>query len=143
MADKLVLKNAVVKVNNATLNGEDGVDISDYVRSVTVNGTIPEVDTTAMGDDAQHADPGIEDNSLALELYEGREAELTNILWPLRGTKVFISARLKSAAAGSGNPSYRGLALIAGAFAVGGGVGAASTMSLTWRIVTAWTRATA
>jgi hypothetical protein len=144
MADKLVLKTAQLKVNNTTLTAFDGTDLSSYLDNIVLNANIEEQDGTAFSDGAKNTEAGLEDNTLQLNFKEALAiSALDGVLWPLRATKIFVAFRLKNAAKGVDNPEYQLKVLVAGSYPVGGQVGQVATKSLTWRVITVVTRATA
>lgn len=143
MANKLVMKTAVLKINNTTLTAWDGSDISAYVKSITGNFNIEELDDTTFGAPAKSMAAGLEDNTIQFNVQDADSmSALEGVLWPLRGTKVYVAFRPKNAAVSTDNPEYQFQCLVAGTFPVGGQVGQISEKSFTWRIVSVITRDT-
>lgn len=142
--DKKVILNPIVLVNNTTLAGVDGTDISAYVESATVNGPLTELVSTCFGDGATNNEAGLEDPSLQLNLVEGAAMSgLDGVLYPLRGTKIFVSVKTKTGSISTDNPAFQNKLLLAGNYSWGGAVNTLAKKSITLKSAgTAWTRAT-
>lgn len=121
-----------------------GVNLSDHVRSVTLNVTADQQDNTAMGALYRSRQGGLKDWSVSLEFnqdYAIGSVEAT--LWPLLGTSPSIVVRPTSAIASATNPQYSGPALVSQVNPVSNGVGDLATTSVTWQGAGALARATA
>jgi hypothetical protein len=98
---KHVLKNADVVVNS--------VNLSAWIRSVTLETSRPEVDVTAMGNTHQQFAPGIGDATITLEVYQDYAAAAVDAtLYPLSSSESAFNVVIKptSAAVSATNPSY-------------------------------------
>lgn len=130
-----VLKDASVVLNS--------VDISDHVASVTLDLSVAEVETTAMGDDNITRIGGLKDGSLALELHQDFAASETDAtINGAFGTVVSFTVKATSDAVSATNPSYSGSVLVSQHTPVANGVGELATQSLTFPLSGAVTRAT-
>lgn len=125
---KHVLKDAVVIVNS--------VDLSDHVRSATIETTRPEVDVTGMGASNMEITPGIGDATITVEFLQDYAAgQVDATLWPLSTTDTPFNVDIKasSAATSATNPLYRMSALMYSYSPIAGGVGDANTTEVTFR----------
>ncbi len=130
-----VLKDASVVLNS--------VDISDHVASVTLDLSVAEIETTAMGDDNITRIGGLADGSLALELHQDFAASETDAtINGAFGTVVSFVVKPTSSAVSATNPSYSGSCLISQHTPIANGVGELATQSLTFPLSGAVTRAT-
>lgn len=111
----------------------NSVDLSDWVRSVSLPSQFDELDDTAMGDVARSRIAGLEDGSISLEFNEdfasgGPDATI----WAARGTVVPIEVRPTSASIGATNPDYQGTYLVSQVNPFGNSVGDLATRSVQW-----------
>lgn len=112
-----------------TLNA---TDISDYVKSVTLDLNANTLDSTTMGDSWTEMIGGVKSGSVSIELVDDfADSAIDDILFPLFGTVVTFAARPTSAVVGSSNPSYSGSVLVNQLTAFGSH-GELATKSLTW-----------
>lgn len=103
---KKVLTDAFVSI--------DSNDISEFVRSVTLNYNADEVEETTMGDDTHAFLGGLKNWSMDIEAANDMAAsQIDSILFPLVGTQVPVAIRATTDAVGTGNPSYGGTGMIA------------------------------
>ena len=131
---KTVLTDAFVSVG--------GNDISDHVRTVTLNYSAEEQDDTTMGDDTRTNLGGLKTWSLDLEVANDFAAsQIDSLMFPLVGTQVAVVFRPTSAAVGAGNPEYSGTGMLSTYNPVGQSVGDLATAPIT--IVSAGTLARA
>jgi hypothetical protein len=131
---KTVLTDAFVSIG--------GNDISDHVRTVTLNYAAEEQDDTTMGDDTRTNLGGLKTWSLDLEVANDFAAtEIDSIMFPLVGTQVAVVFRPTSAAKGTNNPEYTGTGMLSSYNPVGQSVGDLATAPIT--IVSAGTLARA
>ena len=124
----LILTNAYCIVNS--------VDLSDHVRSVTIETTDDDVDITAMGATAKAYAKGLGDANITVEfLQDFAAAKVDATLWPLKsGSSTFtVGVRPVNAARSTTNPEYQITAMLFGYNPLDGGVGDASTTSVTFR----------
>ena len=131
---KTVLTDAFVSIA--------GNDISDHVRTVTLNYSAEEQDDTTMGDDTRTNLGGLKTWSLDLEVANDFAAsQVDSIIFPLVGTQVAVVFRPTSAAVGASNPQYSGTGMLSTYNPVGQSVGDLATAPIT--IVSAGTLARA
>lgn len=131
---KLVLTNAFVSVG--------GNNISDHVRTVTLNYAAEEVDDTTMGQDTRTNLGGLKTWSIDLEVANDFAAsQIDSIMFPLVGTAVAVIFRPTSAVVGPTNPQYSGTGMLSSYNPVGQSVGDLATAPIT--IVSAGTLARA
>ncbi len=134
MAD-IVLTNASVVVNS--------VDLSAHVTSVAINRSADAVETTAMGDTARTYTGGLESGTLDITFnqdYASAKVEAT--LYALVNTSTSVVVKPTAAAVAATNPSYTMSCFVAEYSPVDGSVGDLSTVSVSWPINGAITKAT-
>lgn len=124
-------------------------DISQYVTSVTLSSTLDVVETTSMGSTSRTRVAGLRDNQLTLEFNQDfASGALETLIYPSDattkiGTAVAMEVRPTSSAASTTNPKYTFNALITEWQSVSGSVGDLATVSVSWPISGAITKATA
>lgn len=122
-------------------------DISQYITSVTLSSTLDVVETTAFGNTARTRVAGLRDNQITLEFNQDfASGALENLIYPSDsttkiGTAVAMEVRPTSAAASATNPKYTFNALITEWQSVSGSIGELATVSVTWPISGAITKA--
>ena len=127
----------IVLINTST-------DISDHIASVTLNSTVNEVQTTAMGNTAITRVGGLLDNSVTLEFHQDfATSSIESIVYPLIGTVTTMKVKPTSSATGTANPQYVFSALVSEWTPINGAVGELSTASVTWPISGTITKTTA
>ena len=134
MAD-IVLTNASVVVNS--------VDLSAHVTSVAINRSADAVETTAMGDTARTYTGGLESGTLDITFnqdYASAKVEAT--LYALVNTSTSVVVKPTAAAVAATNPSYTMSCFVAEYSPVDGSVGDISSVSVSWPINGAITKAT-
>src|SRR4051812_41820275 len=99
------LTDAVVTVN--------GVDLSDHVRSVSIDAKVDELDTTAMGS-TWHARIGsLKDWSATIEFNQDFAASKVDAtVWAALGTVVTVAGTPVSGTVTATNPRYSGSMLV-------------------------------
>ena len=115
---EFILSDADVEYN--------GVDLSDHVKSVTLNVTSDAPDVTAMGDDWRDFLAGLRGWSVTLEFYQDfAAAEVDATFWAaFTGTnRVGIKIKPTSSAASTTNPEFSGMVIITSYDPVTGSVG--------------------
>jgi hypothetical protein len=123
-------------------------DISQYVTSVTLSSTLDVVETTSMGSTSRTRVAGLRDNQVVLEFNQDfASGALETLIYPSDattkiGTAVAMEVRPTSAAASATNPKYSFSALITEWQSVSGSVGELATVSVSWPISGAITKAT-
>lgn len=119
-------KDASVVVNS--------VDLSDHVRSATVNYEADELDSTAMGDDARERIAGLKSFSIDVEFNQDFAAsEVDATLFSLVGAAAFtVTVKPLSDAVSATNPSFSGSCLLTSYSPLSGSVGDLATTSTTF-----------
>ena len=134
---RLVLTDVQVLINTST-------DISDHVASVTLNSTVNEVQTTAMGNTAITRVGGLLDNSVTLEFHQDfATSQIESLVYPLIGSTTLMKIKPTSSATSAVNPQYVFTALCTEWQPLSGAVGELATASVTWPISGTITKTTA
>lgn len=111
----------------------NAVDLSTYVRQVTLSITADELEDTAMGDTYRSKLGGLKDWSVTLEFNADFAASAVDqTLWPLFGTTTTVTVKATSAANSTSNPQYSGSVLVSQINPIGNSVGDLATVSVTW-----------
>ena len=134
MAD-IVLTNASVVINS--------VDLSAHVTSVAISRSADAVETTAMGDTARTYTGGLESGTLDITFnqdYAAAKVEAT--LYGLVNTSTTVVVKPVAACVSATYPSYRMSCFVAEYSPVDGSVGDLSSVSVSWPINGAITKAT-
>lgn len=87
----------------------NSIDLSDHVRSVTVDVSADEVDVTAMGAVAHAVIPGLRNDSVTVEFYvDSASGKVDATLWPYVGTTTgaTLVVKLDSAGVSTTNPTW-------------------------------------
>jgi hypothetical protein len=112
----VVLTNAFVSLNSVNLSG--------FVRSVTLNYAAELQDDTAMGDSARSRIGGLKDWSIQIEFFQSYAAGAVDAtLFNLVGSTFAVEVRHSAAAASATNPKYTGTGILESYQPVGGAVG--------------------
>jgi hypothetical protein len=122
------------------------VDLSDHVRSLTLNYGAELLEITAMGDGARDRIAGYRDWSVEVEFNQDfAAANVDDTMFDLVGhaNTQSIAIRPTSAAVGATNPEYQGEVRVESYPPVGGGVGEVLTTSVTLQGSDTLTRAVA
>jgi predicted secreted protein len=129
-----VLTDAKVIINS--------VNLSTYVRKVTLNIEVDEQDVTAMGGNGYKAMiAGLKDWSVECDFNQDFTAAAVDAtLWPLFATTTTISVNPTSAANSATNPQYTGSVLVSRYTPLDGSVGDVSTITIPFRAAGALTR---
>jgi hypothetical protein len=123
-------------------------DISSFVTSVTLSSTLDVVETTAFKDTARTRVAGLRDNQITLEFNQDfASGALEALVYPSDatskiGTAVAMEVRPTSGSVSTTNPKYTFNALISEWQSLSGAVGELATVSVTWPISGAVTKAT-
>ena len=121
----------------------NSVDLSDHVKSITLNITAEELDTTAMSATFRTRAAGLKDGSIAVEFNQDfASSEVDATLNGIIGTAVTFVVKPTSGSVSSTNPSYSGSCLITEYPPFGNAVGDLASVSVTWPTTGAITRAT-
>lgn len=121
------------------------VNLSSYVRSITITGQAEMLDKTAMGSSARRRISGLKDFSVAVEFNQDQAASKVDAtLWPLIGsTAKYVLIKAKSSATHATNPVWKGNMLLPSYTPIAGGVGSLATLSVTFNGDGVITRTTA
>ena len=136
---RIVLTDVSVTVN--------AIDLSQFLTSVTLSTSVDVIETTGMSSAASKTRlPGLKDNSVTLEFNQdfaaaGPEITINAVGSSLVGTSVPIVIKPASGAVSATNPSYSFTAVCSEWQNVQGSVGELSTISATWPISGAITKA--
>ena len=131
----MVLTNAFVSINS--------VNLSQFVKSVSISYKSEMQDDTAMGDTARSRIGSLKDYSLSIEFFQDYAAGAVDAtLFGIVGSVVAIEVRGSSAAASATNPKYTGSAILETYQPVGGSVGDNLMAPVSMSGVGALTRAT-
>jgi hypothetical protein len=134
---KVVATSTVVKIN--------GVDLSQYVASVSLNTSAAEVVTTnfASGGNVERV-AGLKDNSLQISFMQDFAAGAVEAtVYPLIGSTAAFVVNPSATAASSAAPNYSGTVVVTSWSPVNGAVGELLTADVTWPITGAISKATA
>ena len=130
----VILNNGVgVKINN--------VDLSDHVKSITLNRTFDELEVTAMGDTAHKFTKGLEAATLTLSFLSDTAAASVNAtLQAAWGTTVTAALlQTKGSAVSATNPLYTMSILVNKTTDLNGAVGDIATQDITFTVNSAVT----
>jgi hypothetical protein len=125
----VILNNGVgVKINN--------VDLSDHVKSITLNRTFDELEVTAMGDSAHKFTKGLEASTLTLSFLSDTAAASVNAtLQAAWGTTVTAALlQTKGTAVSATNPLYTMSILVNKTTDLNGAVGDIATQDITFTV---------
>jgi hypothetical protein len=114
---------AVHKLYNAYLT-VGGVDLSDHVKSITINWGAEALDSTAMSHTTRQNVGGLLTWSIQVDFlqdYAASEVDVT--LQALVGTTATVVVRADAGASAATNPTYTGTGLLTSYVPVGGTVG--------------------
>lgn len=122
----------------------NGVDLSDHVRSVTLDYKAELQDDTAMGDTTRSKLGGLKDWSLQVEFNQDFAASSVDVsLFSLVGSTFTVIVRPdKSTAVGATNPNFTGTGILESYPPISGGVGELATTSVSIQAAGALSRAT-
>jgi hypothetical protein len=124
-----------------TINGSN---LSTSLASVELPIEIDEQETTAFGSEWRTRIAGLKSGSITLEFHQDFAAgALDSILWPLLGTNATVVVVPTSGTVTSSNPSYSGSFLVTQYTPYASTVGDLATVSISWPLSGALTRATA
>lgn len=123
-----------------TLNG---TDISTWLTQTEMQFEVNDVETTAFGSTWRSRIAGLKTGTVNLQFNQDfAAAKVDATIYPLLGSIGTVVISPLSTAVSSTNPSYTATVLI-NAYGVSGQIGDLSTVSVTWPISGAVTRATA
>lgn len=132
---ELVLTDASVVCNS--------VDLSNRVRSITLNYNADAVENTAMGDTTHTRLGGLKDWSVSIEFNQDYAAgSVDATLFPLVGSVFTFTGKPASGAVSATNPSFSGSVLLESYQPINGSVGDLNTVSVNMVAAGALARAT-
>jgi len=109
----------------------NSVDLSDHVRSATIDYSVEEQDDTAMGDSTRSAAGGLKNWSYNVEfLQDFAASEVDATLFSLVGSTTFATFKPTSGSVTATNPSFSGTALIQSYGPLGSSVGDQAAVTL-------------
>lgn len=125
----VMLNNGVgVKINN--------VDLSDHVKSVTINRSFDELEVTAMGDSSHKFTKGLESSTLTLSFLSDTAAASVNATlqaaWGTTVTAVLLQT--KGTAVSATNPLFTMSVLVNKTTDINGAVGDIATQDITFTV---------
>jgi hypothetical protein len=137
---RIVLTDASVVIN--------GVNLSEFITSVSLSTSDDVVDTTGFGVGARTRVAGLSDNSVTLEFNQdfaagGPEVSINAVGSSLVGTTPTIVVKPSSGAVSVNNPSFSFSAVVAEWQPLSSAVGELATISTTWPISGVITKAVA
>ena len=122
----------------------NGTNLSTSLASVELPIEIDEQETTAFGSEWRTRIAGLKSGSITLEFHQDFAAgALDSILWPLLGTNATVVVVPTSGTVTASNPSYTGTFLVTQYTPYASTVGDLATVSVSWPLTGALTRATA
>lgn len=126
--------NAHVSINS--------VDLSDHVRSVTLNYEAESLDETAMGNTNRIHKAGLTNWTLTVNFFQDYAAnEIDASLFSLVGAAAFpIAVRKDTGAIAADNPEYQGNAILTSYQPMGGTIGEMEMAPVTFQAASALTR---
>lgn len=111
----------------------NSVNLSTFVKSVTLEVSADELDDTAMGDTFRSRIGGLKDWNVQLEFNSDFAASAVDVtIFPLLGTTTTIKVRPTTSAISATNPEFSGSVLISQANPVGNAVGDLASTSVQW-----------
>lgn len=122
---KQVITNGYVSINS--------VNLSSFVKSMTLTYSADQVDITSMGSSTHTKTPALLDWSVSIEFFQDYAAgSIDATLWPLVGAAAFpIELRPNAGTVSATNPKFTGNAVLPSYQPVGGSVGDAIMAPIT------------
>jgi hypothetical protein len=131
-------------MNNGVVLTVDGVDLSDFVTSVTLNQSFDELEVTAMGDSGHKYVKGLESGSITIDfLNDSGASGVLKTLGDNWGDNVVVTAKNQGTTVSAENPLYTMTVLINNLTPINGAVGDISTQSVTFNVSGSIVRTTA
>lgn len=122
-------------MNNGVILTVDGVNLTDYVTSVTLNQTFDELEVTAMGDNGHRYVKGLESSSITIDFLNSTEtAGVLQTLGNNYGENVVVTVKNSALETSATNPLYTMTCLINNLTPVNGAVGDISTQSVSFNV---------
>jgi len=121
-----------------------GTDLSTSIAAVTLDITAEEQDTTAFGNTYRTRIAGLKDGSVSFDFHQDFGAgSVDATLFPLLGSAVAFVIKPTSGTVSATNPTYSGTAVVTQYQPFASSVGDLATVSVSWPLSGAVTRATA
>jgi hypothetical protein len=122
----------------------DAVDFSPSLAAVTLDVSVDEQETTAFGNSYRTRIGGLKDASVTLDFHQDfASGGVDETLFAALGTDVAVVIKPTTGAISATNPSYSFNALVTQTQPFASSVGDLATLSVTWPVNGAVTRATA
>lgn len=122
----------------------NGTNFSTSLASVELPVEVDEQETTAFGASWRTRIAGLKSGSITLEFHQDfGAAAIDATLWPLLGTNATVSVSPTSSTVSATNPTFTGEFLVTQYTPYASTVGDLATLSVTWPLNGALTRATA
>lgn len=122
----------------------NGTNLSSSLASVELPIEIEEQETTSFGSEWRTRIAGLKSGSITLEFHQDfGVGAIDNLLWPLLGTNGTVVVSPTSATVSASNPSFSGQFLVTQYSPFASTVGDLATLSVSWPLNGALTRATA
>jgi hypothetical protein len=128
----LVLTNGYVAIG--------GVDISEFVTSITISTSYDIFETTQVNDYSKKYVPGLAENKVSLEFIQdfdptdGLEKIINSHVSSLLGTLQSMEIRPVNAGVSSSNPKYTFTVVVSEWTSINAAIGDLSTVSVTWPV---------
>lgn len=120
-----------------------GTDLSDYVKTVTINYSSEMLDETAMGDGTRKNKGGLLNWSIDVEFKQDFAAAAVDVtLFPLVGTTFTVVVRPTSSSVSATNPNYTGTGILESYSPLGNSVGDLAVAPITIQSAGTLSRAT-
>lgn len=120
-----------------------GTNWSSYVASVSLPITVAELESTAMGDSWTERIGGLKSAQVTVTFHQDFvDNGIDEVMFAALGTNIAFTIKPTSAATSAGNPIYSGTVMVAGWDPINSSVGDLATVSVTWPVSGAVTRAT-
>ena len=122
----------------------NGTNFSTSLASVELPIEVEEQDTTAFGAEFRTRIAGLKTGSITLEFHQDfGAAAIDSVLYPLLGTNATVTVSPTSATVSATNPTFTGEFLVTQYSPFSSTIGDLATLSITWPLNGALTRATA
>jgi len=125
-----------VMLNNGVGVKINSIDLSDHVKSVTINRTFDELEVTAMGDSSHRFTKGLESSTLTLSFLSDTAAASVNATlqaaWGTTVTAVLLQT--KGTAVSATNPLFSMSILVNKTTDINGAVGDIATQDITFTV---------
>lgn len=121
----------------------NAVNLSGWVKSITVKDDVESHDVTTMGNTAKIEAPGLYAPGLSVTFKQDRaSAAVDATLAAIRGTTAAVEVRASSGAVSATNPKWTATVFVKSYTPIGGNVGEYEDVTVEFGMASAWTRAT-